>query len=101
MLTNKIGGLKMCQIITDHKWKQFHYWDTVPANIYKDYDWLDPQDKSDNWIEYRRSWYHVSDFMRCQNFSGWHGYHCDSFFSGVLVEISDDGEQYRIGTCIS
>ena len=29
---------------------------------------------------------------------GWDGYISDSFFSGVLIKISDDNEEYQIGT---
>ena len=52
---------------------------------------------SDGFIRYRGFWYHLADFER-RSIGEWHGQHCDSFFSAVLVRVSDDGETYRIGT---
>ena len=92
----------MLEIKTDHKWKQFKYgYDVEKRKDYKYYDWMDENDKGDGWIIYHRRLYHISDFMRIENipeFSGWNGYHSDSFFSGVLIKLSDDGERYKIGT---
>ena len=34
-------------------------------------------------------------------FSLWHGTNGDSYFSGVLIRISDDGEEYKIATYTS
>ena len=94
------------EIITDHKWKQFKYGYEVPEKVKNDFDWLEEEEKDDGWIYYRKNWYHESDFMRIDNNNpfyslGWHGYHSDSFFSGVLIQISDDGEGYKIATYIS
>lgn len=33
--------------------------------------------------------------------SAWHGYHGDSYFSGVLIRLSDDGERYQVATYFS
>jgi hypothetical protein len=100
------------KIITDHKWKQFKYGYEVPKSIYNnDYDYLDDCDKTDGWIKYRNSWYHISDFMSCHNQIhspnnpwlkfGYDGYLSDSYFSGVLIKLSDDNEGYQIATFIS
>ena len=46
-------------------------------------------------------WYHTSDFMRIphgSDFKGWDGYASDSYFSGVLIKLSRDGEEYMVGT---
>ena len=92
-------------IKTDHKWKPFRYqYEVERRKDYKDYDWMDENDKGDGWIIYLRRLYNLSDFMRIENipeFSGWNGYHSDSFFSGVLIKVSQDGEQYKIGTYFS
>lgn len=34
------------------------------------------------------------------SFSGWDGYHSDSYFSGIVIKLSPDGEQYQVGTYI-
>ena len=97
------------RIMTDHKWKNFKQLHEVPKKLADDFDWLDEDSKFTNWIWYRKRLYHLSDFMDLSNRfyvtespfpKPWHGYLSDSFFSGVLIEISDDGEQYRIGTYI-
>ena len=100
------------EIITDHKWKNFRYGYEVPAKIrLEDYDWLEDEEKFDKWIKYRDRYYHLSEFMNLHNkihcvnppefMDGYDGYISDSFFSGVLIKISEDGEQYKIATYIS
>jgi hypothetical protein len=43
--------------------------------------------------------------MRLENklpeLKDWDGYQSDSYFSGVVIKISPDGEQYKIGTYFS
>lgn len=98
------------EIITDHKWKMFKYRDEVPQKQVNDYDWLSEEEKTDGWIWYRKRVYHISEFMDLNNKfhnpnhpfpAPWNGYISDSFFSGILIEISEDGEMYRIGTYLS
>jgi len=103
--------MSSCKIITDHKWKSFKYGYEVPENILIEYDHLNNDEKMDGWIKYRACWYHLSDFMSCHNemYSpnnpfkrfGYDGYLSDSFFSGVLIKVSDDSENYQIATYIS
>ena len=95
------------EIITDHKWKDFKYGYEVPEKVKKEeYAHLDKDGADyDGWIYYRHCWYHISDFLRLEGNhpfeSEWHGYSSDSFFSGVLIKLSKDGEQYKIATYIS
>ena len=97
----------MLQIITNHHERPFIYGYEVPESIMNDqFDWMDEEDTGDGFIHYRGYWYHTSDFMRIDHhpdseFSSWHGYHSDSFFSGVLIKLSDDCETYQIATYIS
>ena len=95
----------MLEINTDNKWKQLRYgYEVEKRKDFKDYDWMEEDEKHDGWIIYRRRLYHLSDFMRIENipeFSGWDGYLSDTFFSGVLIKLSDDGERYKIGTYCS
>jgi len=35
------------------------------------------------------------------DFQSWHGHKGDSFFSGTLIRVSDDGEEYQIATYLS
>ena len=90
------------KIITDHKWKQLKYGYEVPASVLEDCDHLEDDEKMDGWIYYRSRWYHVSDFiMFYPNYFGYDGYLSDSFFSGVLIKLDDDGESCKIATYIS
>jgi len=89
------------RVITDHKWKPFRYRYEVPARILKsEFDYQDPEDTLDGFFCYRGIWYHLDQFEATQ-IEGYHGFHPDSFFSGVAIRISDDGEQYQVATLIS
>ena len=94
------------RVITDHKWKQFKYRDEVPPSVLDDqFDWMDEDEGFDGFICYRKHWYHIGDFTRNGEHSPfgdeWCGHHSDTFFSAILIEISDDGEEYRIGLALS
>ncbi len=42
----------------------------------------------------------LDEFMRTTGIpelSEWHGYASDTYFSGVIIKISPDGERYMIG----
>jgi hypothetical protein len=87
-------------VTTNHQWRDFLYRNDVPANVLNsEFDWIG-EDEQDGFFRYRGAWYHLSMFLRTA-IEGWHGIHNDSAFSSVLIEISQDGEQYRIGTAIS
>jgi|TARA_R110002020_G_scaffold144633_3_gene317688 hypothetical protein len=105
----------MIKIITNNHDRPFLYRHEVPQVILNgDLDWTDEND-NDGYFCYRGIWYHTGQFMR---FCGtawiespdptvsstevqsdkWDGYHGDSFFSGILIKLSDDCETYRIAT---
>lgn len=90
-------------ITTDRKWKDLCYAHDVPVKVLKEqFDHL--EDPVDGFIKYRRAWYHASDFLRVDKGSpleGWHGYLNETYFSGIVIRLSDDGEQYQIGTFYS
>lgn len=90
----------MLSIRTNHQWREFTYrWD-VPERILKsEFDWTDDDD-ADGYFQYKGYWYHVSQFMRT-DLEGWHGIHNDSFFSGVLIRLADDGERFQVATFCS
>lgn len=94
------------KIRTNNHWRQFKYRDEVPTDILANqFDWTakdhaEHGSYSDGFFEYRGFWYHTADFMRT-TLPGWDGAHGDSFFSGVLIKLSDDGEEYKIATYFS
>jgi hypothetical protein len=87
-------------IITDHKYHNFKYRNEVPGSVLKNqFDYQD-EEVIDGFFQYKGNWYHLDEFMGCDNMSpfvGWSGYSSDSFFSGILIKLSDDGEQYMVG----
>jgi hypothetical protein len=94
------------KIRTDRKWKNFRYGYELPKKALKEFDWLEDAENQDGFMYYRRRWYHIEEFMRIDShtpdaFQKWHGYAADSYFSGILLRVSNDGEQYQIGTYFS
>lgn len=93
-------------IITNNHERQFKYRNEVPDEVLSsDFDYQD-EDTFDGYFQYRGNWYHLDMFMRIDNhkdavFSSWHGYSSDSFFSGIVIRISDDVETYQIGLYLS
>jgi len=94
-------------IKTDNKWKPFKYRDEVPASVLEDdFDYLDEEEGYDGFFQYRDVWYHVSEFMRIypgapRRMYEWDGYLSDSYFSGIVIKVSEDGEEYKVGTYIA
>lgn len=88
-------------IKTDGKWRQFKYRYEVPKRVLaSQFDYQDPDETTDGFFKYKNTWYHLDQFMRT-NVPGWDGAAADSFFSGVLIQLSPDGEEYRVGTFFS
>ena len=91
-------------IRTDRKWKDLQYrWD-VPAKVLADqFDYQDTSEESgvtDGFFCYLGTWYHLDQFTRMESsdvLAEWDGYAGDSYFSGVLIKLSEDGEQYQVG----
>ena len=109
------------KIYTNYHHRQFiYYHDLSPkykALADNDYDYLDEDSKHDQWIIYRDSLYHTSDFISLHNrfytsqgmadsFPNYDGYFSDSFFSGVLIKLHEEcydcsDQCYSIATYIS
>lgn len=96
------------KIRTNHHWRQFTYaWDVPAAVLADQFDYQDREVVLDGFFCYRGIWYHLDQFMRwtCpQDYSPenyWTGYASESFFSGVLVKLSDGGEEYQVATYTS
>jgi len=93
-------------IKTNNHWRQFVYRYDVPSKVLADqFDYLS-DDVIDGFFKYRGNWYHLDEFMRIENnpdseFSQWHGYSGDSYFSGIVIRISKDADTYQIGTYYS
>jgi hypothetical protein len=92
-------------IKTNHQWRDLSYRSDMPASVLEgQFSHLSEDDAPDGFFCYRRFWYHTSDFMRVEHnadLAGWHGYASDSYFSGVLVKLSSDGERVLVGSYYS
>ena len=90
------------KVYTNNHERQFKYRCEVQASILaSDFDYLDEDEGLDGFLEYRNVWYHLSSFMSQEVVPGFSGFAADSFFSGVAIDVSNDGETYRIATVIS
>jgi hypothetical protein len=85
-------------ITSNHHNRQFKYRYDVPEDVLDWYDWLNEEDSLDGWICYKGHWSHISDYLKNDNNSYWHGYKSDSYSDGMVIKISDDGETYKIGS---
>ena len=90
-------------IKTNRRWRDFVYRHDVPAKVLADqFDYQDGEDVIDGFFCYRGRWYHIDQFMRCGGpLAEWDGVLNDSFFSGVAIKVSRDGERYQVATFYS
>jgi hypothetical protein len=110
------------QVITNNQWRDTTYiWD-VPADVMlSDFDWmflaswemsLPREDKLqlfreriksddfgyiDGFFRYRGTWHHLTNFERRDGIPPWDGIQCNTYFSGVVIRVSDDGERVICG----
>jgi hypothetical protein len=83
-------------IVSDGEWRNFLYRYEVPEEILaSEFGYLS-EDEQDGFFTFEDSWYHLSMFTFA-DIEGWHGIYNETAFSCVLIEISDDTEQYKIG----
>jgi len=98
-------------IKSDLRLKPFVYGYDVPKSVLKNqFDYLDDPaadvetEYFDGFFQYRGNWYHRDDFMRTTGLMaklGWDGVVSDTYFSGVLIALSNDGEEYIVGAYYS
>lgn len=64
------------------------------------FDYLEnPRDNS--FFHYRGKWHDIGEFMRVPKDSplataGFNGYSCDTYFSGIAIKLSPDGESVTV-----
>lgn len=86
------------KITTDGKWKDLKHGTDVPKKVLRDwFDYLDDAEDQSGYFRYQGTWYHLSQFMRGAP-PGWDGALSESATTGVLIQISPDGEQYRVAS---
>lgn len=85
------------QIKTNNTWKYFKCKYEVPDNIINSrFDWLD-KSISDGFINYNNEWYHVSQFINCNDFEGWDGVNTLDENKFLLIRIDNKKDKYQLG----
>lgn len=81
-----------------------HWWELSDKER-KEFDYIfdGEGDVFNTFIRYKGDVYDLGEFYRCITpngedvFKGWDGYQSDSFFSGLLVKYTNDGESVIVG----
>ena len=94
------------QVISNFNWRNFIYGYELPESVRADFDYLDDDEfATRDFIKYRGVYYDTCEILRVpetdSELSYWDGYSPDTYFSGIVVKFSDDGEQYQIGRYLS
>lgn len=90
------------KIITDNKTRPTLYSYELTKKEREEFDYMDDETFQQNtFIRYMGNTYCVGDFMFCgvdSDFGkkGWHGYESQSYFSGVLIKVSEHDADYVI-----
>ena len=99
-------------------WIEFLYLSDIPKKTQKeilnDYDHLGEDEVFDRWcyLDFgnRKEYYHISDFLcwdtpwtgsKPEYLKEWHGYKSESFFSSVLIQVSDCGGGFKTGLLLT
>lgn len=80
------------------------FWDDLTEAERSDFDWV-PEEEEDEYkfFRYKGVVYCLQEFLDIsesfpQEFQGWDGYQCDTFFSGILVRLLEDAEYVKAAT---
>lgn len=94
------------KIFTNNKPRKFLQYFELPKKYQKiaklDFEYLGDVESEEFFI-YKGTLYHLSDFMAINynpntEFSKWRAYLSDTYFSGIVIKISSDGEEVICGT---
>lgn len=90
------------EIKSNYHWRLFLYGHELTEKERKELDYMS-SDAIDSgiFLRYRGLVYTLDQFLRADAFPGWEGLHSDTYFSGILIRLSSDGEMYQIATCYS
>jgi len=78
-------------------------WHDLSTRERKEFDYIDDKESA-SFFRYRGWSYDLGEMMNVPSGSGlesWHGYHSDSYFSGIVIKLVDDGERVICGTYYS
>lgn len=83
------------EIKTNNQPRLLSDWSEIPAAIREsEFDYLTEDEAiGRDFVQYKGQWYDLGDVMRAPESLqalGWHGFHADTYFSGVAVHYCDD-----------
>ena len=84
------------RIKTNNVWRKFNHRWNVPKYAFETDLYSINEDYG--FFKYRERWFHLSQFEEFKNKWGWQGIINDSYYSGILIRLSSDGESYQIAT---
>ena len=88
------------KIITNGHWHNFKDQNDVPKHVLdSEFDYLNG-DATTDFLCYRGTWFHLDDFIVTGAPTSWHGVYQDTAFSATVIRISNDNDQYQIGSVI-
>lgn len=89
------------KITTNNQFRPVLYWNDLNESEQKEYkDVYDTVEES-SFFRYRNWTYDLNDFLYAKDLDKWDGYKNETFFSSVLVKLSNCGDSVRVGlaTC--
>lgn len=90
------------QVKSNRHWNNFLYGYELTSKEKEEYDYLDLEDiETHSFLRYKNNTYALADFLTAEHVDDWDGIFTDTFFSGVVIKLSDDGEQYQVGTLLA
>lgn len=93
------------EIFTNNQPRDIIYGFQMPKGQRKNFDYLNNEDYMNNqFVQYRGYYYDMNEFMSVNNnsdFKGWDGYSADTYFSGVLIKLCEDGDSVIMGRYFS
>lgn len=93
-------------IKTNNRPRDILRWHDLTEKERAEFDYLDTEEKQSDaiFVRYRGWTYDLGDFMTTSGMSEdsslrkWHGYHSDSFYSGVLIKYVEGHERVILAT---
>jgi len=88
------------EIITNHQRREILFGYALPQQWRSEFDYYPNEELNDaQFFKYKNQYYDLGEFMRTPDaikLLGWHGISNDSFFSGVLIRLTDDGDAVTV-----
>lgn len=89
------------EIKTNNHWYPIIYGYELTEKERAQFDYLDSEELvSGSFVRYKNRCYHIAEFLRVDiwELREWDGYIPNSFFSGVVIKLSDGGDACKLGT---